>query len=50
MLADYAKWEYRQGRTGPAVRHLLQGLMLAPLSRGRLLAGLLLAILMRQTL
>lgn len=48
MLADYAKWEYRQGRTWMAVLHLLQGLVLAPFGRGRLLVGLLLAVLRRQ--
>jgi len=50
MLADYAKWEYRRGRTGLAMAHLLQGLLLAPIQRGRLLASLLFAILTRQTL
>lgn len=48
MLADYAKWEYRQGRAGTAAAHLLQGLLLSPLQRGRLLASLLLAMLARQ--
>lgn len=50
MLGDYAKWEYRRGRGLRAAWHLTQGLALAPLSRGRLLAGLLLAVLTRQTL
>jgi glycosyltransferase involved in cell wall biosynthesis len=50
VLADYAKWEYRRGRAGQAAWHLLQGLALAPLSRGRLLASLLLAVLTRQTI
>jgi glycosyltransferase involved in cell wall biosynthesis len=50
MLGDYAKWEYRRGRRGLAVFHLLQGLLLSPLGRGRLLAGLLLAVLAGQQL
>jgi len=50
MLADYAKWEYRRGRAGQAALHLLQGLALAPLSRGRMLSGLLFAVLTRQAL
>lgn len=48
VLADYAKWEYRQGRSGKAVLHLLQGVTLAPFGRSRLLLGLLLAVLLRQ--
>ncbi len=50
VLADYAKWEYRRGRTFQAIWHLLQSLALAPLARGRMLAGLLLAVLTRQSL
>jgi len=50
MLGDYAKWEYRRGRRGQAILHLLQGLLLSPLGRGRLLAGLLLAVLVGQKL
>lgn len=50
VLADYAKWEYRRGRRAQAAAHLLQGLALAPLGRGRMLAGLLLAILTRQSI
>ncbi len=48
VLADYAKWEYREGRSGKAALHLLQGVIHAPFGRGRLLLGLLLAILLRQ--
>ena len=50
MLADYAKWEYRRGRTWLAAAHLIQAMWLAPRQHGRLLAGLLFAILTRQTL
>jgi glycosyltransferase involved in cell wall biosynthesis len=50
MLSDYAKWAYRQGHRSEALRDLLHGLALAPLSRGRPLAGLLLAVLLRQDL
>jgi glycosyltransferase involved in cell wall biosynthesis len=44
MLADYAKWEYRDGRTWQAVRHLMEVLFMAPVGRGRLALGLLAAI------
>lgn len=50
MLADYAKWEYRRGHILRAMAHLAHGLLLAPLRRGRLLAGLLHAMLMRRPL
>jgi glycosyltransferase involved in cell wall biosynthesis len=50
MLADYAKWEYRQGRSWQAVAHLMQAMLLAPLQQGRLLGSLLFAVLTRQTL
>lgn len=50
MLSDYAKWAYRKGRTAQALGDLLHALWLAPMSRGRLLAGLLLAMLTRQRL
>ncbi len=49
-LSDYAKWEYRAGRHGDAIAHLIEALMRAPLSRGRLVLGLLLAVLRRQHL
>jgi len=48
VLADYAKWEYRVGRTGAAIVHLLEGLGRAPVRRGRLLLGLLVAMASRQ--
>lgn len=50
MLTDYAKWAYRKGRTAQALGDLARALALAPLSRGRLIVSLLLAILTRQTL
>ncbi|MDD5389304.1 MAG: glycosyltransferase family 2 protein [Gallionellaceae bacterium] len=48
MLSDYAKWAYRRGRTARALGDLAWALMLAPLSRGRLIISLLLAMLARQ--
>ena len=48
MLSDYAKWAYRKGRTVQAAGDLLHALSLAPLSRGRLIISLLLAIFTRQ--
>lgn len=50
MLSDYAKWAYRKGRTVQALSDLAQALVLAPLSRGRLIVSLMLAILTRQKL
>lgn len=44
VLADYAKWEYRQGQRGRAMGHLIEGLVRAPVRRGRLLLSLLLDI------
>lgn len=44
VLADYAKWECREGYRGRAILHLCEGLLRAPLARGRLLAGLLLGV------
>jgi len=49
MLSDYAKWAYRKGRTGRRWRSS-PSLLLAPLSRGRLSLGLLLAMLTGQKL
>lgn len=43
VLADYAKWAFRAGRTGQATCHVLTGLAHAPLTRGRLLLGILAA-------
>jgi glycosyltransferase involved in cell wall biosynthesis len=48
MLSDYAKWAYRTGRRRQAVADLLTGMRLAPLRRGRLLLGLLAAMLRNQ--
>lgn len=50
VLADYAKWEYRQGLWGRAMWHLTEGLVRAPRRRGRMLAGLLLAMALKQPL
>lgn len=50
MLGDYAKWTYRRGHRLQAMLQLAQGLLLAPLSRGRQLAGLLLAVTLGQRL
>lgn len=50
VLADYAKWEYRSGERSQAMLHLLQGLAHAPLRRGRMLAGLLVAMARGQPL
>jgi len=44
MLSDYAKWEWRSGRRAQAVRDVFTGFMIAPLSRGRLMLGLLLSM------
>jgi len=48
MLADYAKWEYREGRSGDALLHLAQVMLISPLRRGRLALGLLAAIALGQ--
>jgi len=45
-LTDYAKWEYRAGRHGDAIAHLLEAFSRAPVARGRLALGLLLAVLL----
>lgn len=45
MLSDYAKWAWRTQRRGRALRDTLTGLCIAPLSRGRLMASLLVAML-----
>jgi glycosyltransferase involved in cell wall biosynthesis len=44
MLADYAKWEYRAGHRLAAIGHLCEGMLRAPLARGRLLLGLMVAM------
>lgn len=48
VLADYAKWEYRTGHRGQAIMHLLEGLARSPFRRGRMILGLLLAMLSGQ--
>jgi glycosyltransferase involved in cell wall biosynthesis len=50
VLADYAKWEYREGQRARAMGHLLEGLVRAPRRRGRLLLGLLWAMARGQRL
>jgi glycosyltransferase involved in cell wall biosynthesis len=45
MLSDYAKWEWRTQHKSRAIRDALSGLCIAPLSRGRLMVGLLVAML-----
>ena len=45
VLADYAKWEYRTGQKWTAISHLIAGLCRSPVARGRLMAGLLIAML-----
>lgn len=45
MLSDYAKWAWRTQRRGRAFGDALAGLCIAPLSRGRLMASLLVAML-----
>lgn len=49
VLSDYAKWAWRSGRRSLALKDVLTGLYLAPLSRGRLMIGLLLAMLLNRT-
>jgi len=50
MLSDYAKWAYRTGHTGQALGDLAHALALAPLSRGRLVISLMVAMLARQNI
>lgn len=44
VMADYAKWEYRSGQRTRAIAHLVDALGHSPIRRGRMLAGLLLAM------
>lgn len=44
-LCDYAKWACREGDRGAALADLARALMLAPLSHGRLVAGITLALI-----
>lgn len=48
VLTDYAKWRYREGARSGALRDLAQAMHLAPLSRGRLVASLALAMMTGQ--
>jgi len=50
MLADYAKWEYRAGRRLAAIGHLCEGMLRAPIARGRLMVGLMAAMAMGETI
>lgn len=50
VLADYAKWEYRTGQKRTAIFHLIEGLCRSPVRRGRLMVGLLIAMLKGDTL
>ncbi|MCK9985524.1 MAG: hypothetical protein AzoDbin1_01996 [Azoarcus sp.] len=47
-LCDYAKWAYRDGRRGAALRDVLTALWVSPLERGRLAISLALAMLTGQ--
>lgn len=48
VLSDYAKWAWRSGRRSLALKDVLTGLFLAPITRGRLMMGLLLAMLLNR--
>lgn len=48
MLSDFAKWAWRSGQRRQAVGDALNGLRLSPLGRGRLMLGLLLAMMMNK--
>lgn len=50
MLSDYAKWAWRAGRRRAALGDLATALVFAPLARGRLLLGLLGAMLLNRPL
>lgn len=50
MLSDYAKWAWRRNRRRQAVGDVLHGLWLAPLTHGRLMLGLLFAMMMNRSL
>ena len=45
LLCDYAKWAYREGRSGAAMRDLLSALCMSPVGRGRLALSLMTAML-----
>lgn len=48
MLSDYAKWAWRTGRRTQALRDVLTGLAISPLSRGRLMLSLLFSMLLNR--
>lgn len=48
MLSDYAKWAWRAGHRAQAVRDVLTGIVIAPLSQGRLMFGLLLSMILNR--
>ncbi|MCK0509209.1 glycosyltransferase family 2 protein [Aromatoleum anaerobium] len=48
LLCDYAKWAYREGRHGAAMKDLLTALCMSPFGRGRLALGLMAAVLRGQ--
>lgn len=50
MLSDYAKWAWRAGLRRQALGDVATALTLAPIARGRLLLGLLAAMLMNRPL
>lgn len=50
MLSDYAKWAWRAGLRQQALGDVASALALAPIARGRLLLGLLAAMLMNHPL
>jgi len=49
MLSDFAKWAWRSNRRRQALGDALAGLCLSPLGRGRLMLGLLLAMMTNRT-
>lgn len=49
MLSDFAKWAWRSNRRRQALGDVVAGLCIAPLSRGRLMLGLLTAMILNRT-
>jgi glycosyltransferase involved in cell wall biosynthesis len=45
VLLDYAKWAYRSGKKGEALRDIMKAMVLAPIKHARLSIGLIIAIL-----
>jgi hypothetical protein len=45
VLLDYAKWAYRSGKKGEALRDIMNAMVLAPVKHARLSIGLIFAIL-----